>query len=269
MTAVRFRDLLASEWLRMWSLRSTPWVYLVTALAAIGFNAGEAYDTYHYWTEKNAGSSAEQYIRDGIPVQHAFTDNASLVFALAVTAIGVVSIAGEYSTGRLRTTFTAVPARRSVMLAKAAVLAGVTAVFGTVVALVSFHLTQAILGLRDVGVPIGHPGALRTVLASALLAPVCALVGMGIGTLLRHAGTSMAGGVLVLLIAPFFFSEDHHWSAVLHHALPMSAWRRLVEIPFTAEIPYPWTATGAWIVYVAWALGAVALSVTVVHRRDQ
>ncbi|WP_327174811.1 ABC transporter permease subunit [Streptomyces sp. NBC_01335] len=269
MNAVRFRDLIAAEWLKMWSLRSTPWVYLVTALATIGFNTGEAYDTYHYWNEGNAGSHARQYVRDGIPVQNAFTDNASTVFALATVAIGVVAICGEYSTGQIRTTFTAVPARQSVMAAKLAVTAVVMTVFGAVVALVSFSTSQAILGLRDVGVPISHPGALRAVLASALLAPVCALVGMGIGAVLRHAGTSVAAGVVLLLLAPFLFSEDHHWSAVLNHALPLRAWSRLTEIPFTPRTAYPWTSAGAWIVYAAWALGAAAVAGTAVRRQDQ
>ncbi|MFD6423174.1 hypothetical protein [Streptomyces sp. NPDC060198] len=97
----------------------------------------------------------------------------------------------------------------------------------------------------------------------------CAVVGMGIGAVLRHAGTSIVAGVVVLLPAPFLFNEDHRWSAVLDHALPMSAWYRLMEIPFTPPVPYPWTSTGAWIVYAAWALGAAALTGTVVHRRDQ
>ncbi|MEU4093275.1 ABC transporter permease [Streptomyces sp. NPDC026673] len=267
MTAVRFRDLLAAEWLKMWSLRSTPWVYLVTALAVIGFNVGQAYDIYHYWTERNAGS-AREYVRDGLPVQVAFTANAGNVLALATVAIGIVAITGEYSTGQIRTTFTAVPARRSVMAAKAAVMTGVMTVFGAVVAFVSFFATQAILDLRDVGVPLSHPNALRAVIASALLAPVCALVGMGIGALLRHAGTSIVAGVAVVLLLPFFFSNDHHWSAVIAHILPMSAWNRLMEIPFTPQIPYPWTFTGAWLVYAAWALGAAAVTVTAVQQRD-
>ncbi|MGW8378313.1 ABC transporter permease [Streptomyces sp. ODS28] len=269
MNAVRFRDLLAAEWLKTWSLRSTPWAYLLTALAVIGFNAGEAYDTYHYWNEGEGGSSARQFVRDGLPVQNAFTGNASLVFALATVAMGVVAVSGEYSTGQIRTTFTAVPARRPVLAAKLAVTAASMTVFGAVVALVSFYVTQAFLGLRNVGVPLDHPGALRAVCASALLAPVCALVGMGIGAVLRHAGTSMVAGVVLLLLGPLLFSEDHHWSALFNHTFPMSAWDRLTQIPFTSDTPFPWTTAGAWIVYAAWALGAAVVAGAVVQRRDQ
>jgi len=268
MSAVRFRDLIAAESLKMWSLRSTPWVYAVTALAVIGVNGGEAYDRYHYWSEQDTRSAA-RFVHDGIPLQMAFTDNASLILALAVTAIGIVSISGEYGTGLIRTTFTAVPARRSVMAAKALIMAGVMSVFGALTALTSFYVTQGILGMRDVGVPIDHPGAFRVLLASTLLAPVCALVGIGIGALLRHAGPSMVAGVVVLLPAQFLFSEDHRWSAIINHSLPMSAWRRLSETPFTPDVPQPWTTTGAWTVYAAWALGAAVVSVTVVQRRDQ
>jgi hypothetical protein len=48
---------------------------------------------------------------------------AQLIFA----AIGVLAITGEYSSGLIRTTFAAVPARGEVLAAKAAVVSVVTA----------------------------------------------------------------------------------------------------------------------------------------------
>lgn len=57
-----------------------------------------------------------------------------MLLALAAGAIGAVSVTGEYGSGLIRTTFTAVPARRSVMAAKAIVLTAVMTVFGAVVA---------------------------------------------------------------------------------------------------------------------------------------
>lgn len=38
----RFRDLLAAEWIKLWSLRSTPWVLGLSALAIIGANLNAA-----------------------------------------------------------------------------------------------------------------------------------------------------------------------------------------------------------------------------------
>lgn len=179
----RFHDLVAAEWIKLRSLRSTWIAYGATALAVIAFNAGTAYDTYNHWPERSAADRAD-FVRAGIPLQEAFTANAVMVMMLALGAIGAVAILGEYSTGTIRTTFAAVPARRSVMAAKTVVVTAVSTVFGAIVAAASFGLTQAILDGRDAGLSIGYPGALRVVAASALLAPVCAL--MRHGDRLRH-----------------------------------------------------------------------------------
>ncbi|WJV44844.1 ABC transporter permease [Streptomyces flavofungini] len=265
--AARFRDLLAAEWLKLWSLRSTPWAYLVTALAVIGFNVGQAYDTYSSWTDAAPGD-ADRFVRDGLPLAEAFTTNAAMIHLLAAGAIGAVTVVGEYGTGLIRTTFAAVPARRAVMTAKAAVVAAVTTVFGALVAFVSFFSTQAILSARDLGVSLDHPGALRVVLASALLTPIAALTGMALGMLLRHMGSTMIATVVTLLVLPMVVSPDRYWSVLIAHALPYPAWRRLTE-PGGHLGEYPWSMGGAWTVYAVWALAAVAVTVFSVDRRDQ
>ncbi|QCX80511.1 ABC-2 family transporter protein [Streptomyces sp. YIM 121038] len=263
----RFRDLLAAEWLKLWSLRSTPWTYAVVLLAVVGFNTGTAYDTYRYWTDRDARSRAD-FVQDGIALQEAFTGNAATILVLAAGAVGAITVTGEYGTGLIRTTFAAVPARRSVMAAKAAVLAAVTTVLGALIAVASFATTQAILSGRGLGVPFGHPGALRVITASALLLPVGALTGMAIGTLVRHMGTTIVLSVVTLLVLPVVFSSDRYWSAVVAHAMPLEAWQRLTQ-PHTFVTPFPWSTGGAWTVYAAWAAAAVLITVVGVHRRDQ
>ena len=263
----RFRDLVAAEWLKHRSLRSTWIADGATALAVVGFNAGTAYDTYSHWTLQ-ASKDRAAFERDGIALQEAFTSNAALLMALAIGAIGALMIVGEYSTGTIRTTFAAVPARRSVMGAKAVVVTVVTTVFGVVVAGVSFAVTQAILDRRDAGVSIGDPGALRVVLASALLAPVCALAGLALGAVIRHTASTMIISVVVILVLPLFLTDGRHWSAVAGHTLPYRAWLRLVDVNYS-PIAFPWSTGGAWTVYAVWAGVACAIAVTSVHRRDQ
>ncbi|MFG2348892.1 ABC transporter permease [Streptomyces phaeochromogenes] len=263
----RFRDLVAAEWIKLWSLRSNTWAFVIGALAVIGFNVGTAWDTYRYWTAQDARSRAD-FVQDGIPLSIAFTANAAMLLVLALSAIGATAIVGEYRTGMIRTTFMAVPARRSVMAAKVCVVTAVTTVFGAAVAAASFGLTQAVLSGRHIGVPIDHPGALRVVVASALLAPVSALLGMALGTLIRHSAATMTANVVILLLLPLVFSADRHWAAVVDHALPTGAWIRLVDVD-QQPVAYPWTLNGAWTVYAVWALAAAAVAVASVQRRDQ
>ncbi|MFI1849726.1 ABC transporter permease [Streptomyces sp. NPDC020480] len=263
----RFGDLIAAEWIKLRSLRSTWFGYGATALAVVAFNVGTAYDTYRYWGQQNP-DGPEGFVRAGMPLDEAFTSNSAIVMMLALGALGAMAIVGEYASGTIRTTFAAVPARRSVMAAKAVVVAVVAAVFGAFVAGVSFAATQAILDQRGAGVSLGDPGALRVVVASALLAPLCALVGLALGTVVRQTTGTMIASVLVLLVLPMVFTDGRHWSATASHDTLYQAWRRLVTTDYR-PLHYPWTVGGAWTVYAVWAVAAAAVAVVGVHRRDQ
>jgi hypothetical protein len=261
-----FRDLLAAEWLGYRSLRATWAGHAATALAVLAVNAGTAYDTHRHWAEHGADGRA-RFVRDGIPLQHAFTTNAALLLVLAMGVLGAVAVAGDHASGALRTTFAAVPGRPAVMAARAVVVAAVATAAGTAVAAASFGVTQAILARRGAGVSIGDPGALRVVAASALLAPVCALAGLALGTLLRRTASSTTATVVVLVLLPVALTDGRRWSAVAGHALPWRAWLRLTETG-SASVPYPWTVAGAWTVYAVWAVAAGLVTAVGLRRGD-
>jgi hypothetical protein len=64
------------------------------------------------------------------------------VGTLVLVVLGVLSIAGEYSTGSIRTSIVAAPRRTGVLLAKAAVVTGVTAVLPVVTSVLLYLLVQ-------------------------------------------------------------------------------------------------------------------------------
>ncbi|MEV4615757.1 ABC transporter permease [Kitasatospora sp. NPDC049258] len=265
----RFRDLLAAEWLKLWSLRSLRWAFGVSALALVLLNANAAVADRNNWPHY------DERIRAGFVPYGAFADsftnNSGITLMLIAGSLGAITVVGEYSTGLVRAGFAAVPARRSLTAAKAAVLTVVMLGYGAVVAAASFGVTQAILSGRHIGISIGYPGVLPAVLASALLAPVSALIGLGLGALIRHAATTIVANVVVLLLVPNFLRDDHYWSAVLYHAMPFRAWQRLREFGppgLGPELPFPSTAGGSWLVLALWPLIAVLLAVVVVDRRD-
>jgi len=262
----RFGDLLAAEWLKFWSLRSAPWGLLAGGLAVLACNAGQAWDHWRYWHQ--AGESPARFVADGMPLQDAFTTNAGIVMMIAAAAIGALAITGEYRTGLIRTTFTAVPARRPVLAAKVVTLTAVMTGFGAVVSAASFGVVQTILSGRHGEVTIGHPGALRVVVASALLAPLSALTGAAVGVVVRHSAAAVAASIVILQAFPLLIHDSGHTSAIVAHALPFWAWNRLVAIPLDSPGRYPWTLAGAWTVFAAWALAAAVLTVTAAPWRD-
>jgi hypothetical protein len=262
----RFRDLLAAEWTKLWSLRSTYGSLTLLMLAAIGFSANAALADYHNWPTYSADRRALFN-----PLRDAFPEQAYLFIMLAAGSIGAITIVGEYATGMIRTTFAAVPDRRSVMTAKITLVTAVMVVVGAIAAGTSFGLSQAILSGRQVGYSIGDPGAPQAIAASSLLVPVCALVGMGIGAVIRHAAPTIVTTAVVLLLLPTAFDDDNRWQAAINHAMPLSAWEHLIDTrprPSWVHVAYPPTTTGSWTVYLAWPLVAAIAAVIVAHRRD-
>jgi ABC-2 type transport system permease protein len=263
----RFGDLLAAEWIKLWSLRSTWWAVGVSALAIIWLNVNAAFADYRNWPGYPA--SIRGIFVPVWALSDAFTQGAAMTLMLVAGTLGALIIVGEYSSGLARTTFAAVPARRSVVAAKASVLTAVTFGHGAVIAAVSFGVTQAILSGRHVGMSIGDPAALRVVAASALLAPVCALVGMGLGALIRHGAASVVATTLVLLLLPTFFNDRHAWAAAVLHAMPYGAWNRLVDSGvYLVAPPHPASVDGAWLVFAVWPLVAAVIAGVAVGRRD-
>lgn len=104
-----------------------------------------------------------------------------------------------------------------------------------------------------------------------LLVPVCALVGMGLGALLRYAAPAIVSAAVVLILLPTAFDDDRRWEAAINHALPLTAWQHLVDtrpVPAWAQVAYPATTNGSWAVYPVWSVVAAVVAAIVVHRRD-
>jgi ABC-2 type transport system permease protein len=263
----RGRDLFAAEWIKLWSLRSTPWVLLLCVLGIVAINGAAAVADYQNYPHYGAGIRA--LFDPWWAMRDAFTLSACEVLILVASTIGVTAVGSEYSTGMVRVTFAAVPARRSVLAAKATVVGTVLLAVGAVTVLTSFFVTQAILSGRHAGMSVTDPGVLRILGTSALVAPVAALVGMGIGVLVRHLAAAVVGTTFLLGLAPLLVdSHTRRWVIDLHNAMPLAAWQRLVEPgkPFDPAIDP--TVAGSWIVFAGWPLAAALCAAVVIHRRD-
>ncbi|MFE4658547.1 ABC transporter permease [Streptomyces hydrogenans] len=272
----RFRHLLRSEWTKLWSLRSTPYALGVGGLVVTGIcvNAARSNaDRLDRGPLPPPGAGADP-AREAAPFAFdalgtAFVDPAWQLLMVLAACLGAAALSGEYATGLARTTFAAVPDRRSVVAAKAVVVTAVLLVFGACMALTSFGATQALL--RDHGgLSLSDPGAARAVVASALLAPVCGLAGLAAGALVRHAAGAAVTVIGVLLLVPALFQGDtYRWVRETGHLLPLDAWVTLVRDP-ALPVPekYPATAAEAWAVLCAWAAAGLAVAVAAVRHRD-
>ncbi|MFD7261927.1 ABC transporter permease [Streptomyces sp. NPDC059874] len=266
----RFGDLLAAEWIKMRSLRSTYWVLVLSAVVAIAINVNAVHADLPYIDQPPPPTHDTPPFKYD-PLHRGMNDIAAAIMALAAAAFGAITVFGEYATGMIRTTLAAVPDRRAVVMAKVVPVTAITFLLGATASVTSFFTTNAMLASRHVGLSIHDPGCLRAVAAYALIVPVSGLIGLAFGAVLRHATASIIGVVGLLFIVPMLFGGDRYrpLKEIGNH-LPMAARSRLGLNPdsYTTLGAYPGTITGAWIALAAWAAVSVALAVTVVRRRD-
>ncbi|HUR02103.1 MAG TPA: hypothetical protein VM347_06175 [Nonomuraea sp.] len=257
-------NLLGAEWIKLWSLRSIRWVIVVGVLLLVALAVQSSLDAYAEWPTFRPREKAMFS-----PMTEAFSGFSAVVVMIGAGSVGALTVAGEYASGLIRTTFTAVPARGRVMAAKVAVVAGVMLVLGAVIALTTYGVSQAILSGRGIGASIGDPGVVRVLIANALLAPVSALAGMGIGALLRHTAATVVAVCGVLVILPTLFKPTvHQWANDLYAMFPFYVWRTCLSLVHPRDEAALPTITGSWIVFALWPLVAAVVTLIVVRRRD-
>ena len=189
--AVRARDVLAFEWKKFRSVRSTYWTLLIAVITPPGISAIVA-------SSFTAGPAAGRPQTDPL-----LPGLINLEYAiLAIGVLGVLAFTSEHATGLIRVTFAAVPRRRAVLAAKAAVAGAAALITGQLVSFASFFLTQAILSRDHLGVSLSHPGAPRAVLTQGILLLECAMTGLGLGTIIRHTAGAIAALSGLILVLP-------------------------------------------------------------------
>src|ERR1700691_3521811 len=166
--AARARDVLASEWIKLWSVRSTYAALFIAAVLAVGLSALGTYLTAAAAPHPPPGSPPPP---DALTLSFSGFPTAQLAMAV----LGVLAFTAEQSTGLIRTTFVAVPRRRAVLAAQAATAGAVALAAGEVLAFASFFLTQAILSGHHRGLSLAHPGVAGAVLAGGFYLVVVGL----------------------------------------------------------------------------------------------
>jgi ABC-2 type transport system permease protein len=253
--AVRARDVLACEWIKLRSLRSTYWTLLIAVVTPIAISALAAVAL--------AGPPAHH----GPPPDPLEPGLLSLEYAvLSVGVLGVTVFSTEYGTGLIRTTFAAMPRRRAVLAAKAAVVAAVTLVAGEAVAFASFGLAQAVLSGKHLGVSLSQPGVPGAVLANGLLLFAVAMIAVGLGAIVRDTAGGISAYVGVIFLPAIVALLLHApWGARVGRFTLVYAARQVSELhPATNLFSPAWSM----LVLLAWPAAVLLIAAVTITRRD-
>jgi ABC-type transport system involved in multi-copper enzyme maturation permease subunit len=179
---------------------------------------------------------------------------------VAFGVLGVLVTSGEYSTGMIRSSLTAVPRRLPVLWGKLAVFAGVIFPVSLIASFISFFLGQVLLNSQHIGVSITAPGALRSVIGAALYITVAGMIGVALGALFRNtaAGIATFAGVF-FVIPPLASLLPSSVSSHLTPYLPSNAGAALWGGAVNAQHALaPWTGFALLCGYAAVLIAAAA-----------
>ena len=255
----RARDTLASEWIKLRSVRSTYLTLAFAAAAAVAVGYLVTHSDVTHWATMSAKAKATFD-----PVSDSFSGLG--LAQLAFGALGVLMITSEYASGLIRTTFAAVPRRRAVLAAKAVVVGAVTLVIGEVIAFAAFFAGQQALSAQHLNVTLAHPGALRGVLGAGFYLTVTAWVGLGLGALIRHTAgaiTAMAG--VVFLVPQIVHALPAPWDVRIgKYTLDLAAQQTIAQHP----APGYFGAGSSFLIVAVYAAAALAAAAFLITRRD-
>ena len=246
---------LRAEWTKLRTLRST-WMSLAGAMVLTVFLGVVVPSTQmSQWDEMSPSQRSELD-----------ATSLSLVGVLFSTVIlgslAVRVVTGEHSTGMIRLTYSALPRRRHVLLAKAVVIAAVALPAALVANLAAFVAGQRVLSVEGVQTSLGEPGASTAVVFGALAVAATAILGVGLGAVMRR--TAPATAVLsVAIIGAQLFSIAVPEGA--RRFLPGFALQATVTGTSTEDLLEPFAGV---VVLTGYALAAMVIATVLVDRRD-
>lgn len=270
-----FGGILRSEWIKLTSLRSTVWSYVLIVLLSVGFGLLMA-STFNPGVDET-GAAVELDAASARSITLMICTAGLMVGQLIAAVLGVLVISGEYSTGMIKSTLAAVPARLPVLWAKAIVLFVSTTVVGLVTVFLVFAVTAPVRLERGIDASLGDPALLLALVGGAVYLGLVAVFALGVGAVVRSSAGGIAVALGVMLVLPVLvqmLGNIAEWARDIMPNLLSSAGQAMFSIP--QELP-PGVEVGpgsplspgiATLVVLAWAVVALVLGAVALRRRD-
>lgn len=241
---------LRSEWIKLWTIRSTWWTMLALVVLGAGLTTLICWGNAEWLASSDADESPGSFITWGM-----------MIAQVCAVIVGVLTVTSEYGTGMIRTTLAATPSRGRVMAAKAVVVTGLLLVVGTVTALLGYLGGNWFLDREGIGLPL-EGDVLRSMYGSGLFLAGLGLFSLAVGFLVRHTAAAISIVLaLVFVIGNMVILVPGDLGIFLERVMPGNAGGALASpVPFNPDLLDPWpsfaifAAETAAILGVAWHL---------------
>jgi len=185
-------------------------------------------------------------------------------------------ISGEYSTGMIAVTFTAMPRRWTVLAAKAVTLTGL--VLAAAVVAVAGSLAAGRLILTGNGitaaqgfavVSLAHGPTVRAAVGSVLYLALVGLLSLGIATIVRDSAAATGTVLGVLYVPPviaLFLGSEPAWQRWIERYTPVNAGLAILNTTGLRHLAIsPWAGLG---VLAGWAAAGLLAAGLLLRLRD-
>jgi ABC-2 type transport system permease protein len=246
----RFSQVARMEWAKLRTLRSTAWILLILAAGMIGLAILVLSQDSSHWAQMSAANRASFD-----PTETGFVGLA--LGQLVMGVLGALVITSEYSSGMIKATFGAIPRRGTVLAAKAAVLGVLVLAAGEVLAFTAFLAGQSVLAAPAPHATLGQSGVLRAVLLAGAYPGLIALIGLGLGAIIRGTAGAVGALVGVIFVLPAISlalpdSVQHTVTRFLPEVIAENSLTAVKAVPYSLS---PWAGLGLLGLYAVAALG--------------
>jgi ABC-type transport system involved in multi-copper enzyme maturation permease subunit len=246
MTMIR---LIRSE-LRKITTTRMPWAFLAVLAVVAGINAFAVVAGTDFDGSKTFISTE--------PDQQSLIAFAANALAIA-GLFGAIAVAREYGHHTVVPTFLAAPRRQRAVLAQLMAVAVSGGILGFIGAGLTVVSVAASLPATDFGFLVSAGNIAQVLAASTFAGAVGAVLGAGIGSLVRNVGGAVTGTVLALFIAP----------PLIGQLAPESAsWMPSVLATVVTGVGEEVSQPSAVLALLAWAVVPAAIGLIAVQRRD-
>lgn len=261
MNAASTTAVLAAEWTKIRTVRSTIWILLSTFALSVGL--GYVFG----FSFRNALPDMPRERQESFDPLFA-TFYSLTLGQLALIVFGVLVVTSEYSTGTIRASLAAVPERGLFYGCK--VLAGGLLAFGAslVTVLVTFLTAQAALGPYSTS--LDAEGVPQAVVGACLYLTLICVFAMGVAAMLRNSTYALAILLPLLFLGSQGLGNIPKVKTVTQY-LPDQAGMVIMHIAGRPDDPVfgrdygPWAGLG---ILVLWTAAALAGGYLVLRRRD-
>lgn len=272
-TRLTFLRAVHAEWIKLTSLRSS---YVILAIALLGmvgvgmlkaFSVADMAASFAVYGGP-AGAEREGILKEFSIFAREVPATGIMVAQFLIASLAVIQIGSEYSTGMITTTLTAVPRRMTAVLSKTLVIAATAFATGILGALISYAVAQPILQPQGLDYALTADGVVRSILNAAVFLALIAVLGLGIGAMLRNSAGGLVATLGILMILPVIVAILSGLGDAFQDVglfLPASAGGDMVAIRTSPERLTP---VQGGLVVLAWTAAAVGGGLASVKYRD-